>query len=155
MLGIDKFFFKAIDENAAIHDIVENRIFNPARNQAQEKEDKIPYIVLWFGGASSDYDTKDDGTLRPIERGTVNILVVAGDTKESDGTEISAVDNTTHLAELVHSAIEEAFEDDDFPEDDWNFEIDDCEPEVSEMEMDPMKPCCFLTLTYKCQTSKR
>lgn len=144
MLGIEKFFFKAIDENAAIHAVVENRIFNPARNQAEEEEDKIPYLVLWFGGAQSDYDTKDDGTLRPIERGTVNILVVAED-----------ADTTTELAELVHSAIEEAFEDPDFPEDDWNFEIDDCEPEVSEMEMDPMKPCCFLTLTYKCQTSKR
>lgn len=145
MLGIDKFFFKAISESEEIAAVVGENIFNPARDQASEDEDRIPYIVLWFGGAQSDYDTKDNNVMRPIERGTVNVLICAED-----------ADATSDLAELVQNAIQGAFEQGhDFYEDNWNFDIDDCDPEVSEIEMDPMKPCTFLTITYKCQTSKR
>lgn len=144
MLGIDKFFFKAISGSEEIAAIVGENIFNPARDQADEDEDKIPYIILWFDGASSDYDTKDNNVMRPLERGTVKVLVCAED-----------ADAVSDLAELVQSAVEDAFNNPDFYEDTWNFEIDDCDPDIDSMQKDQTKPCCFLEITYKCQTSKR
>lgn len=144
MLNVDKLFIAALNQSNDVTDMVSDRIFDPARPEKDDLEDKIPYIIVTYDGGSSDGGYKDT-TLAPLNQATVSVLCVAA-TRAALAT----------LTESAYAAIEDALYDDSIYSDkDWRFYIEDCTPSASAVQMDELKPCYFQTLTYQCSTTNR
>lgn len=145
MLNVDAFFYASLLGSDDITEVTEGRIFNPARPEIDEDEDKIPYIIIRYEGGQSESAYKDK-VLANLDSATISILVVA-----------NSREDLAELTELVSDTIEGDFESEDIYDvhDEWNFYIDSCQMSAGPVEYDSMKPCCFQQLTYQCDTSKR
>lgn len=137
-LSTDRFFFQALRTEGDIIELTQGRIFNPAREDIDEEEDKIPYIIISLDGTQNvptDKDAQGEGRL---DTDTISVLCVAED-RES----------LANLAELVRRTLRKALV--DFGEDEaveYGFSITDYAFAGGAVQFDPGKPCCFQTLTY-------
>ena len=135
-LTTDIFFYHAIKDCDEIYDIVDGRIFNPARATADEEEDKVPYIIISFDGLQNISESKDDveGEEDNVQ---ISILCVSNDR-----------DSLGELTEIVRKQVRDYYNanigNGEAPED-WHFE-------ASQVSFDPDKPCCYQTLIYQCST---
>lgn len=139
-LATDKFFFNALAASDDIEDVVDGRIFNPARSTADEDEDKVPYIIITLDSVQNIVDTKDNELEGEDDTVQVSILCVADD-RES----------LAELTEMVRTQCREYWEgagasDTEAPEW-WTFS-------ASGVYYDDMKPCTYQTLTYNCETKR-
>lgn len=50
---------KALELSEAIQQLTDGRVFNTARPEMDEQEDKIPYIVVNYQGMENEVDNKD------------------------------------------------------------------------------------------------
>ena len=135
----DKFFYNALTSSQDVMDMVDDRIFNPARSTVDEMEDKIPYLVVTFDGLQNDLETKDEGVEGDEDKVTVGILCVAGD-----------CDSLGALTELVRetcAAYWDTHRSDKLTPIDWAFS-------ASSVLYDADKPCCVQQLIYQCDTHK-
>ena len=133
----DKFFYNALVASEDITAMVDDRIYNPARSNTEEDEDRIPYIIVKFDGLQNNSETKDDGVEGDEDMVNISILCVSGD-----------CDSLGDLTEAVRQQCKiywEAGTDEQTPID-WNFS-------ASEVEYDPDKPCCYQLLRYNCTTN--
>lgn len=144
MLNVDTYFYECL-RRSSVKDAVDGRIFNPARPEIDEKEDKVPYIIIEYDGGSADNGTKDD-KVAELSNATIAVTCVADDREK-----------LARLTELVNDTITDALEQDLYYDehDEWRFYIEYCTPAALNVEMDIKKPCCYQTLTYQCETSKR
>lgn len=146
MLNVDRFFVTALCDSAEVMGMTDERIFDPARPEIDEDEDRIPYIIVTYDGGSATGSNKDN-VLAAMDAATVSILCVANSREE-----------LAALTDLVHDAVATAFDDGQFYDehDDWDFYITDASESAGAVQFDPgTKPCCFQTLTYQCNTEKR
>ena len=111
------------------------RIFYVARMEADELQDRIPYIVIMPKGITTQ-GNKDNYDAEEVA--TVDVLCVA-----TDG------ESLVELAEIVKTTIEDSLQGDD------TYRIDDFAFSASAVQFDPDKPCFFQTLTYQCSTTIR
>ena len=136
-LAADKFFFDALRASADINGRVEGRIFNPARATIDEEEDRIPYIIITLDSVTNDGQTKDSDVEGDEDVATVSVLCVDTD-RDRLASLTQAVRNQcrAYLA-ATPEADRYIYE--------WQFT-------ASEVGYDPMKPCCYQTLRYQCDT---
>lgn len=111
------------------------RIFYVARMEADELQDRIPYIVVMPKGITTQ-GNKDDYDAEEVA--TVEVLCVA-----TDG------ESLVELAEMVKTTIDDSLQGDE------TYRIDDFAFSASAVQFDPDKPCFFQTLTYQCSTTIR
>ncbi len=111
------------------------RIFYVARMEADELQDRIPYIVVMPKGITTQ-GNKDNYDAE--EMATVDVLCVA-----TDG------ESLVELAEKVKATIEDSLQGDE------TYHICDFAFSASAVQFDPDKPCFFQTLTYQCSTTIR
>lgn len=140
MLNIDLFFHKALAECADLVEVTDGRIYNTARPDKDESEDRLPYIIVTFDGATAGEDTKDE-VCAQLEHGTVSVLCVC---------ETRA--DLANLTEMVYEAIAEELEEFEWDASQFDFCIFGCTPNASAVQYDPDKPCYFQKLTYNCDT---
>ena len=142
MLNIDLFFHAAIESTPNLVKSLGGRIFNTARPDIDEEQDKIPYVIVTYDGGSATDDDKDE-YVAPLGSATVSILVVAADRQ-----------TRASLTHDIHDVIVASLEDEKFQEGfDWEFEIESCTPSAGAVQYDSSKPCYFQTLTYQCDQS--
>ena len=108
------------------------RIFPVARPDEDEKEDKLPYIIIMPNGIQSkgskdNYDETDTAI--------IGVLVVT-----------DTADELFDLTQTVRETIDGHITDD--PE----FSIDDYTFSADPVKYDSERPCYFQTLTYTCNT---
>lgn len=134
----DKFFNNALNASDDIVEMVDGRIFNPARSTVDEEEDKIPYIIIMFEGLQNMTETKDESVEGDEDNVTVSILCVS-----------NSCDSLGEMTEAVRQQCVSYWEseDDEYRPIDWTLS-------ASRVEYDPEKPCCYQTLTYQCRTNK-
>lgn len=131
MLNIDPWFYKVLKDDGVAAE-VQGRIFNPARPEIDEEEDKIPYIIIQPMGETASMATKDE-RFAPLDTATVDILVVA-ESRE-------ALADLTHVTDrAIRNAVNDLTEDSD---------IADITPSAGQVMFDPTKPCCYQTLSYQ------
>lgn len=111
------------------------RIFYVARMEADELQDRIPYIVVMPKGITTQ-GNKDDYDAEEVA--TVEVLCVA-----TDG------ESLVELAEMVKTTIDDSLQGNE------TYRIDDFAFSASAVQFDPDKPCFFQTLTYQCSTTIR
>lgn len=143
-LQTDKFFFNALKANADIMNEVEGRIFNPARSTTDEKEDRIPYIIVKMDGLTNEQSTKDD---------------VEGDTDKVQIGIMVVADNRDMLAPLTEAVRKQCItylhQVEEYPTSplknvapfDWAFSAEG-------VQYDPDKPCVYQILNYQCDTNR-
>lgn len=143
MLNVDLFFVAAITGSNEIQELVRGRIFDPARPESDEEEDKVPYIIVTYdaGGSSS---SSDDDILAPLDNATVSVLCCANSRQE-----------LAVLTDSVQSVIGQELISRDLWQEhqEWSFYIDTATPSAGQVQLDPGKPCYYQTLTYVCETS--
>lgn len=138
-LQTDKFFYQALTQSQRVTDIVDDRIFNPARPTIDEDEDKIPYIIVTFDGLQNNAETKDNGVEGDEDRVTIGVMCCAEN-----------CDALGELTELVRETMCEYWEenrDEELTPIDWQFS-------AGQVFYDTDKPCCYQQLTYQCETKK-
>jgi len=141
-LQTDRFFAIALKESE-VNDLVEDRIFNPARDIEAEDEDKIPYIIISLDSVTNNIESKDDEGESMEDTAVVSVLCVADD-REGLAT----------LTESVRDAIKDAY--DNWTQSDtteFGFILDDYQFAANGVQMDVDKPCVYQTLTYTCTTT--
>lgn len=143
MLNVDMLFHAALEANHDLMEMLGGRVFNTARPELDEQEDKLPYAIITYEGGASSGDTKDND-LSALDSANISILLVVGDRQ-----------GLADVTELVEDSISDAFEqyDELNEKHQWRFYIDDCTPSAGPVQYDPAKPCYFQTLTYQCDTS--
>lgn len=137
----DKFFYEALKSDDDIISMTDGRIFNPARTTVDEKEDKIPYIIISFNGLTNDTTTKDD-----VEGDTDTISIAIEVTAESR-------ESLAELTQRIRQRIVAYYktvryestpsENDEYPID-WSFT-------AGPVQYDYIKPCMFQVLNYSCE----
>lgn len=138
----DRFFYHALLGNQAINRALEGRIFNPARPTIDEKEDRIPYVVITLMGGQNDTATKDyvEGDTDTVD---VAVLVVASD-RDSLAPLTKAIRRQfRNYLDVVEN--DESHPDHYIAPKDWEFSFD-------AVQYDDMKPCVYQGLLYKCGT---
>lgn len=131
MLNIDPFFYQALKDDH-VDEFVNGRIYNPARPEIDEEEDKIPYIIIQPMGETASMATKDK-RFAPLDTATVDILCVA-ESREA------LADLTNQTDRAIRNAVNNLTEDSD---------IADITPSAGQVNFDPTKPCCYQTLSYQ------
>ena len=133
------FFRRGVSASDDIAAIVGDRIYLPARPTIDENEDAIPYIVIIPGDVINNAETKDDGVEGYEDTGDVSILCVA-----------RSHDELMDLCELVREVCAFRWEYGEDPQTPigWNFS-------ATIEQLDPTKPCNFLTLNYQCITKRK
>lgn len=140
MLNVDMFFSSAL-KTPEITGVVGNRIFNPAMSDKELSADRVPYLIITYDSGTSDEGEKDS-RYTPINSCNISILCCA-----------ASRDTLAILTELVNDAIAEAFLSDDiYTDKNWSFYINNCWESAGPVQYDPLKPCCYQTLTFKCDT---
>lgn len=104
------------------------RIFAVARPDEDEKEDKVPYIIVMPNGVQSE-GTKDD--YEQVDRATVDLLIC----DESFDQLVNLASRTRHIVNQHLSSTED-------------YIIDDMSFTASAVQYDMARPCYYMTLTY-------
>ena len=120
-----------------VETLVEHRIFNTMRPEDDEKEDKIPYIVVTYEGMTNDNETKDsiEGN-EDVER--VNVLIVAQDRVQ-----------LANIVNAARTAIREYLGGDAFAK----YSIADYSVSASAVLGDWTVPCTYQSLNYTIYTN--
>lgn len=142
-LSTDKFFAKSLRASDVIVDAVDGRIFNTSREEIDEEEDKIPYIIISHDGTQNEADDKDTWGEGDSDIDTISVLVVERSREE-----------LAELAEGVRKVLQTALEAQwGTPDESMGFVISGYEFSGSRVEMDiDPKTCYYQTLTYRCST---
>lgn len=139
----DKFFYLALKESD-VETMTGERIYNTARPERDEEEDRLPYVIVTLDSVTNDPSTKDGGE-GDYDTVTVSVLCVA-ETRGNLATLVSAVRmavmNATYAAE------------EDITEEmlalrplSYLFTADG-------VQYDPTKPCFYQTMHYQCDTER-
>ena len=136
MLDTDKFFWDALRTDGGIVKMTGGRIFNTARSTTDEREDKVPYVVITFDSLTNDETTKDDEVESPYDSVNVSVLCVASDREQ--------------LARLTKAVRERdrryfAQKGERYGIDDWRFS-------AGGVMYDELKPCFYQLLSYQITT---
>lgn len=137
-LSTDKFFYNALRNSADVIKVTEGRIFNPAREEIDEEEDKIPYLILSLDGVQNEAIDEDSAGEGRVDTDTLSLLCVA-----------NSRSGLADLTELVRKTLRKAllaFGDDEVAE--YGCSITDYKFSAGAVQFDFMKPCYFQTLTY-------
>lgn len=132
MLTFDKHFYTALSQDEQIQSLTNGRIFNPARDEQSEDEDKVPYLIISNDGGNNVEESKDCDLEGNIDNVTISVLVVS-ETRESLAT----------LAQHVREVLRDAAPD-------WE-RLQNYTLSASAVQMDNMKPCHYQSLTYQCE----
>ena len=81
-LTTDRLFFAALKADETLMSVTESRIFNTVRPTADEKEDRLPYVIITFDGMQNGETTKDDPYEGATDKVSVGVLCVAKDREE-------------------------------------------------------------------------
>lgn len=129
---------QSLNRSDALTTLVENRIFNTMRPELDEREDKIPYIVVSYEGMTNDCDNKDlcEGA-QDVER--VNVLCVA-----QDRIQLANVINVARDAVRSYLNSDDCFA---------KYSIEDYEISASAILGDWTVPCVYQSLNYTISTS--
>ena len=129
---------KALELSEAIQQLTDGRVFNTARPEMDEQEDKIPYIVVTYEGMTNNCDNKDmvEGA---SDNERVQVLCVACDRIQ-----------LANLINAARDAIREYLDTNDCFE---KYGIDDYELSASAILRDWTVPCTYQSLNYSITTS--
>lgn len=133
-LATDKFFIEALSNSDVVTSAFEGRIFDTARPEIDEEEDKIPYLIVTNEGVQNITESKDDVGESDTDNVTISVLVVATDRQ-----------HLAELSQLIRTTLRNAIEATDEEILDYTFS-------AGPVQYDGMKPCHFVTLTYQCET---
>ena len=127
----------ALSANDTVQSLTEGRIFNTIRPELDEKEDKIPYIVVTYEGMTNDCDNKDmvEGA---SDNERVQVLCVACDRIQ-----------LANLINAARDAIREYLSEHDSL---IEFGIADYELSASAILSDWTVPCTYQSLNYSIST---
>lgn len=138
-LSTDRFFYDALRNDSDIIATTGGRIFNPGREDIDEEEDKIPYIILSLDGVQNEHaDNKDECGEGLVDSDTISVLVVA-----ENRNKLANLANT--VRNVLHQALDEFWDED---VELYGFSIFDYSFSAGPVQLDASKPCCFQTLTY-------
>ena len=137
----DQFFYQALRTNADIIEMTDGRIFNPARPEEDDNEDRIPYIIISHNGGTNSQEDKDFGMESDTDTCNIAVLCVTSD-RES----------LADLTQLVRDTLKKAIRDDQ-DEIEQGYEITDYTLSYDSVQMDITRPCVYQTLTYNCETT--
>ena len=128
----------ALSASDTVLPLTEGRIFNTTRSELDEKEDKIPYIVVTYEGMTNNCDNKDmvEGA---SDNERVQVLCVACDRIQ-----------LANLINAARDAIREYLDTNDCFE---KYGIDDYELSASAILSDWTVPCTYQSLNYSITTS--
>lgn len=132
MLTFDKNFYRAIHGDDELNAMTSERIYNPARPEIDDAEDKVPYIIISNEGGRNIDETKDFSNEGKTDAVTISVLCVADDR-----------DSLAWMTQRVRNVIREA-------SGAWN-RLQDYSLSTGPVEMDPFKPCHYQTLAYQCE----
>lgn len=135
-LATDKFFIDALVSSEAVLAAFEGRIFDTARPEIDEQEDKIPYLIVTNEGVQNVTESKDDVGESDTDNVTISVLVVGRDRQD-----------LADLSQCVRNCLRDAITDEDCDE------IIDYTFTAGSVQYDGMKPCHFVTLNYQCETT--
>ena len=141
-LTTDKFFYKALKANQTLVTMTKGRIFNTARSSVDEKEDRLPYIIITLDGVANAPSTKDDveGYTDTVQ---VSVLCVAHDREKLGQLTVLCRKQLLSYQQLcVQDSMTAGAE--DCP-DGWAFSAE-------AVMYDDLKPCFYQTLHYECDT---
>ena len=138
MLNTDKFFWDALRTDASVTKATGGRIFNTARSTIEEKQDRVPYVIITFDSLTNDETTKDDEAESPYDSVNVSILCVANDREQ-----------LARLTQAVRDRNREYMlgKGDSYGIEDWQFS-------AGAVMYDELKPCMYQTLNYNVTTLK-
>lgn len=127
----------ALSASDTVQSLTEGRIFNTIRPELDEKEDKIPYIVVTYEGMTNDCDNKDmvEGA---SDNERVQVLCVACDRIQ-----------LANLINAARDAIREYLSEHDSL---IEFGIADYELSASAILSDWTVPCTYQSLNYSIST---
>ena len=127
----------ALSASDTVQTLTEGRIFNTIRPELDEKEDKIPYIVVTYEGMTNDCDNKDmvEGA---SDNERVQVLCVACDRIQ-----------LANLINAARDAIREYLSEHDSL---IEFGIADYELSASAILSDWTVPCTYQSLNYSIST---
>lgn len=127
----------ALSASDTVQSLTEGRIFNTIRPELDEKEDKIPYIVVTYEGMANDCDNKDmvEGA---SDNERVQVLCVACDRIQ-----------LANLINAARDAIREYLSEHDSL---IEFGIADYELSASAILSDWTVPCTYQSLNYSIST---
>lgn len=143
-LTTDKFFYTALKANQQLVTLTKGRIFNTARSSVDEKEDRLPYIIITFDGLVNNGETKDDveGYTDTVQ---IGVLVVAHE-RES----------LAQLTVLCRQQLQAYYN--LCQQDGTTAGADDCPRDwamsAEGVMYDDLKPCFYQALHYECDTFK-
>lgn len=135
----DKFFYKALKSDEDIMAMTSGRIFNTARTTEDERQDRIPYVVIMHMGMNNDAESKESWE-GEYDTETVEILVVA-ETREDMAVLTTLI---RRAVKTYREAVYQEGDDDDAPI--------DYHPSAGPLMYDPQKPCFYVTMRYECTT---
>ena len=128
----------ALSASDTVQSLTEGRIFNTIRPELDEKEDKIPYVVVTYEGMTNDCDNKDmvEGA---SDNERVHVLCVA-----CDRIQLANLINAARDAIRDYLNTNDCFE---------KYGIDDYELSASPILSDWTVPCTYQSLNYSITTS--
>ena len=139
-LQTDRVFFDILKSKATLMQTLDNRLYNTAIPEPDEKAANVPapYVIISFDSFTNNQSTKDSYEGR-IDNVSVSILIVAK-TREQLAEIVDAIRTT------ISSHLENATESDP----DYYELPEDYELSGSQISYDPDKKARYLTLTYAC-----
>ena len=138
MLNVDSFFYDTLRNNNVLNAYVDGRIFNPERLEMDDTKDKIPYIIIKYGDGTAENGSKDK-IFAELDTATIHVLCVDEDR-----------DTLANLTQLVYDTIEAACDEEIVTD---TYVIEAITPQAGGVELDPLKPCCYQTLSFRCDTN--
>lgn len=138
MLNTDKFFWDALRTDGNVAKVTGGRIFNTARPTIDERQDRVPYVIIIFDSLTNDETTKDDEAESPYDSVNIGILCVANDREQ-----------LARLTQAVRDRNKEYMLDkgDSYGIEGWQFS-------AGAVMYDELKPCFYQTLNYNVTTLK-
>lgn len=137
-LTTDSFFFIALSK---MQHEVDGRIYTTARTAEDEREDKVPYIIVTHDGLENLCDSKDD-VEGHCDRVTIGVTIVAEHRE-------ALASLAQHARNSVRRCYWAAVEDEEHEA--HNACPSDYTLTTSGVEYDPDKPCYSQTIYYECE----
>lgn len=139
----DKFFYLAL-KDSEVDGITDGRIYNTARPERDEEEDRLPYVIVTLDSVSNDPGTKDGGE-GDYDTVAVSVLCVA----ETRGA------LATLTSEVRQAVMRATYADDES----LTEEMLSLRPltylfTADGVQYDPGKPCHYQTMRYQCDTER-
>lgn len=131
-LAFDKNFYSALIHNTRLKALTEDRIFNTARPEIDDEEDRIPYIIITNEGVSNESETKDFEFESSTDLVTITVLIV-----------MPSRESLAEISEMVRDTIATQAKD-------WEGLLD-YQFGAGPVQFDSMKPCHFVQFTYRCE----